>query len=258
MGQAICTICGEPAVGRDWCKKHYSRWYRHGDPLYGEDVLPRNTRGVYSITCTANGWVYIGSSASVRQRWTTHKSWLRNGTHNVRGLQADWNEHGAEAFSFDLVSIVQDDAARLVREREHIAQAMATGKCYNPSPGGNGYRLTPEQRANLSEAMTGKPKSPAHRANLWANREATPEFREQMSRNGQKSRGKPKSAATRSRMSVAQRQATSVRKLTVVQVRDIRKALTDGESGAAIARRYGVTRGAISHIRAGRNWRDTK
>ena len=30
-----CTIesCDKPAAGRGWCRKHYMRWYRHGDPL---------------------------------------------------------------------------------------------------------------------------------------------------------------------------------------------------------------------------------
>lgn len=32
----ICSIadCGKPIVNvRGWCKAHYQRWYRHGDPL---------------------------------------------------------------------------------------------------------------------------------------------------------------------------------------------------------------------------------
>lgn len=35
--QTLCTIdrCGKPARQRGWCRAHYSRWYRHGDPLGG-------------------------------------------------------------------------------------------------------------------------------------------------------------------------------------------------------------------------------
>lgn len=31
----LCSIdgCDQPIQGRGWCKKHYSRWYRNGDPL---------------------------------------------------------------------------------------------------------------------------------------------------------------------------------------------------------------------------------
>jgi hypothetical protein len=45
-------------------------------------------------------------------------------------------------------------------------------------------------------------------------------------------------------------------KLSRADVAEIRRALADGESGAALARRYGVTRGAIYHIAKGRAWRD--
>lgn len=30
-----CSIdgCDGAVVGRGWCRKHYNRWFRHGDPL---------------------------------------------------------------------------------------------------------------------------------------------------------------------------------------------------------------------------------
>lgn len=33
--EALCSIpdCGNPALARGWCRKHYLRWYKHGDPL---------------------------------------------------------------------------------------------------------------------------------------------------------------------------------------------------------------------------------
>jgi hypothetical protein len=32
----LCSIedCDNPRVGRGWCRKHYRRWQRHGDPLF--------------------------------------------------------------------------------------------------------------------------------------------------------------------------------------------------------------------------------
>lgn len=37
MVPKICTIedCDRPCCGRGWCRMHYSRWRRHGDPLAG-------------------------------------------------------------------------------------------------------------------------------------------------------------------------------------------------------------------------------
>lgn len=36
MSKPTCSIagCDKPTVGRGWCRKHYGRWHRHGDPLY--------------------------------------------------------------------------------------------------------------------------------------------------------------------------------------------------------------------------------
>lgn len=43
-------------------------------------------------------------------------------------------------------------------------------------------------------------------------------------------------------------------KLTVGDVREIKAALGEGMSGVELARRYGVTDGAISHIKTGFHW----
>jgi group I intron endonuclease len=255
MSDRTCTLCPGPEVARGYCRKHYSRWHRTGDPLSGENRIPAGTAGVYSITCLANGWVYIGSSMSIRQRWTTHKSWLRNGTHNVPRLQADYDAHGVEAFSYDLVSVVVDADARYACEQEQIDTALAAGKCYNQSPNARdntGFRYSPEQSKRLSEAMTGIPKSAEHRANLWRDREVTPEFLETMARAGRAGAGKPKPAATRAKMSATQFAGRPV--LTETDVRGIKRLLADGVGGSEIGRRFGITPGAVSSIKHGRNW----
>lgn len=35
MPERTCVVddCDSPTVGRSWCRKHYGRWHRHGDPL---------------------------------------------------------------------------------------------------------------------------------------------------------------------------------------------------------------------------------
>ncbi len=35
MAKRTCSIdgCENPSVGREWCRKHYARWQRNGDPL---------------------------------------------------------------------------------------------------------------------------------------------------------------------------------------------------------------------------------
>lgn len=43
MADRICAIdgCGKGHYGRGWCKKHYQRWFHHGDPLGGKFELLR-------------------------------------------------------------------------------------------------------------------------------------------------------------------------------------------------------------------------
>ncbi len=31
-GQNVCSLCPNEKFARGWCRKHYNRWYRHGDP----------------------------------------------------------------------------------------------------------------------------------------------------------------------------------------------------------------------------------
>lgn len=260
MAERTCSIpgCPNPEKARGWCRKHYTQWYRHGDPLHGEGKLPAMTGGVYSITCLANGWVYIGSSGRVRSRWNTHRSHLRCGRHRIPQLQADWNRYGAEAFVCELVTIAEDTAERHAREQEHITAAIATGKCYNLSPtvDGTGYRLTAKQATRLSQALAGKPKSPEHRANLWRDREVTDEFREQMRLNGQMGRDKPKSEQHRRKIGEAQQgSANHAAKLTEDKVREIKRRLAAGEPGRTLAREFEVCEPVISAIKHGRSWR---
>lgn len=261
MAQSTCEFDDQPVVGRGWCRKHYTRWTRHGDPLHGEDRIPPGTAGVYVITCTATGWTYVGSSASVRGRLSTHKSWLRNGTHNVRAMQADWETHGEATFTFRLVEVVEVTADRFAAEQAYIDAAREGGRCYNPSPmaQGRGYKLTEAQRARLGAAMRGKPKSAEHRANLWQNREVTPEFREQMAANGRMLKGKPKSAETRARMSAAQQRrkmGEPLYRLTADDVRQIKTRLAAGETGQALAAEFGISSPTISQIKNGQRWAD--
>jgi group I intron endonuclease len=260
MTKPTCEFCDKPVavISKGWCSKHYSAWYRHGDPLYGEHLLPPGTMGVYSITCVANGWVYIGSSMSVRGRWTTHKSWLRNGTHKTPQLQADWNTYGEDSFLFEMVSIIEDKTKLRDCEQEHITAAIATGKCYNLSPSSRnngGHRFTPEQSRRLSDAMTGKSKSAEHRANLWINREVTPGFREQMAANGRSGKGKLKTAKHRRNIGLGQQgSANHAAKVTEEQVLEIWLRRAAGELLADLSEEFGLSQATISQIASGKRW----
>ncbi|HEV2376451.1 MAG TPA: hypothetical protein VGS19_30300 [Streptosporangiaceae bacterium] len=74
-----------------------------------------------------------------------------------------------------------------------------------------------------------------------------------MALNSTAGRGKPKSAATRAKISAGQLAGRRV--LTEAIVREIKQLLAAGEARqAGIARRFGITPGAVSSIKHGRTW----
>ena len=66
---------------------------------------PKIISGVYRITCLFNNKHYIGSSDNVMRRLKTHERELKEGSHNNRRLQNDYNKYGAEFFEFRVVFV---------------------------------------------------------------------------------------------------------------------------------------------------------
>jgi group I intron endonuclease len=60
--------------------------------------------GVYAIHCKGNGMVYIGSSVDIESRCKNHFSNLESGNHGNKRLQTAWDEYGADAFDFSIVT----------------------------------------------------------------------------------------------------------------------------------------------------------
>ena len=92
--------------------------------------------GIYKITCTHNGRVYIGESKSVNMRWTSHKSALKcdKGKTN-KLLQEDWDNFGEEGFKFEILEILPKDKDILrQKEMEYLKKEMENGtEIYNKS-----------------------------------------------------------------------------------------------------------------------------
>lgn len=73
--------------------------------------------GVYAIRHDATGQQYIGGSRNIAKRFRQHKNALVKNKHYSVYLQAAWNTHGADAFSF--VPLLFCDVANL-RSYEQI------------------------------------------------------------------------------------------------------------------------------------------
>lgn len=65
---------------------------------YFNDIYIQNGSGVYAIICLANDKMYIGSSARIRSRLSSHFGTLKRGVSDSRILQNAYNKYGEANF----------------------------------------------------------------------------------------------------------------------------------------------------------------
>ncbi len=88
------------------------------------------TIGIYLITNTSSGRVYIGSSIDVTKRMADHRLSLNHGKHHNKHLQEDWKQLGKAVFSFNLLEESDEDS--LENKREYwINHYKSNGMTYN-------------------------------------------------------------------------------------------------------------------------------
>ncbi len=158
------------------------------------------TGGVYEIVHTAAGRRYIGSAGSFARRWSEHRRTLRLGKHHSVVLQRAWDKYGAAAFVFRPLLIC---APKDLRDYEQRCLDGLKPE-YNVSRTAEFSRLglkhTPESRARMSAAHTGKtrgPLTPEHKANLsraHIGLKYAPQTAEQRARKSLRTRGRKMSA----------------------------------------------------------------
>jgi hypothetical protein len=59
--------------------------------------------GVYQITNTVNGKIFIATCPNLKNRWVTLRLQLDMGRHANSQLQKDWNELGEESFTYEVI-----------------------------------------------------------------------------------------------------------------------------------------------------------
>lgn len=114
--------------------------------------------GIYSLTCVANGRVYIGSSQDVMTRWRWHVRMLSTGRHYNCRLQSAWKKYGAESFSFAILSLCKPE--QLIKaEQIFIDIFSATQTGFNLCPiaaSPRGRKASVLTRAKMSESRKGR------------------------------------------------------------------------------------------------------
>lgn len=91
MAQCSVEGCEQPVVARDWCRKHYSRWHRHGDPQADH----RKHRGVCSVEGCNKQHHSHGLCRAHWYLWNRHGDPLIKGKPTGRPRQAIVGYEGA-------------------------------------------------------------------------------------------------------------------------------------------------------------------
>lgn len=100
----------------------------------------KSKSGIYRIINSKNDKIYIGSSKELRQRFYTHRSNLRRGTHINRHLQNSFNKYGSENFKFELILYCEE--CQLNYYEENLID------CYESYKNEIGYNWTRESIRN--------------------------------------------------------------------------------------------------------------
>ena len=114
--------------------------------------------GIYQICNTVNNKRYIGSSLSVRRRFTQHLNLLRNNKHHSKHLQNAWNKYGEDSFTFEGLEYCDPDKL-LKLEHDYIVKYKTTDRDF-------GYNITEdvehvaviakEDRQRISKSLKGR------------------------------------------------------------------------------------------------------
>lgn len=124
-----------------------------------ESILSQG--GIYAVRNTINGKLYVGSAVNFARRFYIHKWRLDRGDHHSKKLQAAWVKHGASAFVFEVIEVVQDAADLIGREQHHIDRMGSAKSGYNMLPVAGsmlGMRHTKEAKEKIAAAFRGVPK----------------------------------------------------------------------------------------------------
>src|SRR5258705_1470084 len=129
------------------------------------DSIPK-TSGIYKITCTANGKMYVGSAVNLLKRWSFHLWELRNNRPDNSRLQNAWNKYGESTFEFEIIEVAMS-WSRKDREQYWLDKlkpydreiGFNVCKIAGEVPSLIGHTVSPEARAKIGAANKGRKQS---------------------------------------------------------------------------------------------------
>lgn len=86
---------------------------------------------IYRIFNVATEQFYIGSARNPKKRRWEHWNDLKKKQHHCVALQTAWDEYGPDAFEFEVLEEVADEATLAAVEDTYLVQHAGTAVCYN-------------------------------------------------------------------------------------------------------------------------------
>lgn len=99
--------------------------HQNGSKFRMTELMP--LCGVYKITCTKNGRVYIGQSTNIYNRLYNHTYDLSTGKHCNGWMLMDFQLYGFDAFEIEILILCDKDKLLIeeaTRIHEHVNQGI--------------------------------------------------------------------------------------------------------------------------------------
>lgn len=194
---------------------------------------------VYGLSSSEDDVVrYIGQTTKPLDRRLTQHSMAANSKQTQRSTLYAWIRKASRNGHIITIRLLEAECPWDEAERRWIAdyRERYPGTLINLSDGGCGFSGS---RSEATKAKMRKPKSEAAKAAMSKPKSASHKANFSLSLVGNiRSRGESNRSAV----------------LTESDVITIKRRLSEGEGGSAIAREYGVQKSAISKIKVGRSW----
>jgi len=178
------------------CRTLCARRLPSGYDATVRSVTDDERQGVYAIRNIVSGRVYVGSTIKIRKRWGEHRSLLESGKHHSIRLQRSWIKHGADAFAFEILELIDETNGLLKAEQVWIDKLYAAcplrgfnvlatagsvaGRSFSEeaiakmSASRRGRTISPSTRLLISAALKGRPRPESTRLAIGIGRTGKP------------------------------------------------------------------------------------
>jgi len=71
------------------------------------------SRGIFAVRCVHSGKIWVGASTNLSASRNGLWFMLRSGSYQDKELQAEWQAHGEQAFSFEVLHTLDEETHAL-------------------------------------------------------------------------------------------------------------------------------------------------